>query len=145
MPLFPTATARPSTASEPAARWLAAARRGLDVLVAFATLRDAEEPGDRRARGAAVVEPWSPEPWGPGGIAADRAAERDRPARSTSGGGASRTSAAARVTHPHRRPLRTAPRARRPGTVEPSDHVCVTPLAAPRPPRLRDREVGRRL
>src|SRR5436190_19975662 len=44
--------------------------------------------------------------------------------------------------HPHRRPLRTPPRARRPGAVAARPHLCVTPLAPPaesRRPRERAR------
>src|SRR3954466_401806 len=53
MPDFATLIARPSPAPgapEPTAgRWLAGVRRGLDLLVAFATLRDAEAAADARA------------------------------------------------------------------------------------------------
>src|SRR3954470_6514610 len=102
MPDFATLIARPSPAAEvperTAGRWLAGVRRGLDLLVAFATLRDAEWADDER------------EGLGPDSIASSYPAP-DPPR-------------ALRPAHPHRRPLRAVRRGRRPGAVPPATHAC---------------------
>jgi hypothetical protein len=119
-----TPTVRPSRAAgaaeSTAARWIAAVRRGLDVLVAFATLRDAETADgapERLGHHPATTR----RPLEPTGPASPRTAD-----------------------HPHRRPLRSAPRSRRPGAVAPPAHACSTPLATSRPARRPDRAIGHR-
>lgn len=126
MPDFVTRATRPVAASEPAvpvaARLLAAVRRWLEILIAFATLRDAEAVGDRPFEGIA-----------------------GRTARSS--GGARRLAAAPPTvppSHPHRRPLRATSRARRPGAVPPDPQPCITPLAATRRARRPERVTGPR-
>src|SRR4051794_41738285 len=97
MPDFATLIARPSPAAEvperTAGRWLAGVRRGLDLLVAFATLRDAEWADDERAglgqHAIASTYP-APEPPDP----------PDPPDPSFT----------PRAPHPHRRPLRVGRR-----------------------------------
>jgi hypothetical protein len=117
MPEFATRSARPlpAPAAPPTGRWLAALRRGLDALVAFATLRDAELDGDRSvARASVSAAPGS----------------RAHAPRTSS--------AAAGESHPHRRPLRGPARSRRPGTVAAAPQACLTPLTPKRLPRRRD-------
>jgi hypothetical protein len=122
MPDFATLIAPPSSAPEvplrTAGRWLAGVRRGLDLLVAFATLRDAEWADDER------------EGLGPERIASRYPApDPPRPSR---------------PAHPHRRPLRAGRRGRRPGAVPPPAHACRTPLAVKRPARRPDPAIGPR-
>jgi hypothetical protein len=184
----------------PAHGWLSSLRHGLDLIVAFATLRDvdpspeagwrdADDPLDRAsstrpvvavppatvaakhlrtagsarpevARAAAPVgarparSAWTA-PVGAdpcrGTSAAPAGAD---PCRGTSAapagadlgsgppaaGGRARASrvdhrgdpAATRATHPHRRPLTTPSRTRRPGAVRPEPQPCLTPLVARR-------------
>jgi hypothetical protein len=125
MPTFATLIARPSPAAEAAERtaerWLAGVRRGLDLLVAFATLRDAESGDDERER-----------------LGQPPIATRRRPPQPLE------PTRAPRPEHPHRRPLRAGPSGRRPGAVPPPAHACRTPLAVTRPPRRRDRALGPR-
>src|SRR4051794_2828446 len=128
MPDFATLIARPSPAPgapEPTAgRWLAGVRRGLDLLVAFATLRDAESADDERAsRGQDPIAPSVPRYRPPAPV------EPTRPLREA---------------HSHRRPRRAGPRGRRPGAVAPPPHACRPPLAAARPARRAHRAVGTR-
>jgi hypothetical protein len=122
MPDFATLIAPPSSAPEvplrTAWRWLAGVRRGLDLLVAFATLRDAEWADDER------------EGLGPERIASRYPApDPPRPSR---------------PAHPHRRPLRAGRRGRRPGAVPLPAHACRTPLAVKRPARRPDPAIGPR-
>src|SRR3954452_17873729 len=125
MPDFATLIARPSPAPEvperTAGRWLAGVRRGLDVLVAFATLRDAEWADDERV-GLEQHPIGSSYP----------AAEPPDPLRGP------------RAAHPHRRPLRAGRRCRRPGAVPPPAHACRTPLAVTRPARRPGRAIAPR-
>src|SRR4051812_11079357 len=125
MPDFATLIAPPSSAPEvplrTAGRWLAGVRRGLDLLVAFATLRDAEWPDDER------------EGLGSHPIASSYPA-LERPDPPSVPGAA----------HPHRRPLRAARRGRRPGAFPPPAHACRTPLAVKRPARRPDPAIGPR-
>jgi hypothetical protein len=101
--------------------WLAALRRGLDVVVAFATLRDAA-PSDiaLTARVGGDSRPRPPHRPGP------------RP-----------TPPAARPSHAHRRPLRAPSRSRRPGAVPAPSHACITPLATSRAARRPNRTGSR--
>jgi hypothetical protein len=117
-------TVRPSRAADAAestaGRFIAAVRHGLDVLVAFATLRDAEAADGAQER------------------LGHHPAPRRRPLEP-------HDSAPPRTaTHPHRRPLRPASRTRRPGAVPPPTHACCTPLVTSRPARRRDRAIGHR-
>jgi hypothetical protein len=121
MPTFATLIARPSPAAEApertGGRWLAGVRRGLDLLVAFATLRDAEWADDARE-----------------GLGQPPIASRRRPPEPP------HPMRAPHPTHPHRRPLRAG---RRPGAVPAPAHACRTPLAVTRPARRPDRAIGR--
>src|SRR3954466_15453151 len=125
MPDFATLIARPSPAAEvperTAGRWLAGVRRGLDLLVAFAPLCDAEWADDERAGlGQHAIASRYPAPEPPDPMSTPRAA------------------------HPHRRPLRAGRRGRRPGAVPPPAHACRTPLAVPRPARRPGRAIAPR-
>ena len=132
---------RPEHPSTPAHGWLATLRHGLDLIVAFATLRDvdtspeagwrdADDPSDRasRTRPVAAVPP------------ATAAAKRltghpDRGATAaarTAPAGREVGAAAMPAAHPHRRPLSTPSRGRRPGAVRPAPQPCLTPLVARR-------------
>ena len=109
-PDFAALAARPARA----ARGLSAAlRRGLDVVVAFATLRDAE-PADA---------PLTPRV---GGDSQAAPPHRSAPRPTTTADPAS---------HAHRRPLRAPSRSRRPGGVPAPPHACITPLTTPRAAR----------
>src|SRR4051794_555632 len=114
MPDFATLTVPPPPAAEAAeraaGRWLSAVRRGLDLLVAFATLRAAESADDQRER-----------------LAQQRIAPRRRPPEPLD------PPRAAAAAHPHRRALRAGRRGRRPGAVPPRAHACRSPLTATRP------------
>jgi len=104
-----------------AGAWLAGLRRGLDVVVAFATLRDAE------ASDAALTAR----------VGGD--SRRGPPHRP----GARLTTTAARPSHAHRRPLRAPSRSRRPGAVPAPPHTCITPLTASRAARRPNRTAPR--
>jgi hypothetical protein len=121
MPDFATVIARPSPAAEApertAGRWLGGLRRGLDLLVAFATLREAEWADDERED-----------------VGQHPVASRHRPPQAPG--------PAPRAVHPHRRPLRAAHRGGRPGAIAPPAHACRTPLAVARPARRSDRAIG---
>jgi hypothetical protein len=137
---------RPNRPDRPAHAWLDAVRHGLDLLVAFATLRDAEAPPeyDETAPGAGVSWPRA-DAIAPITAAGRRAAERakrhaadgwDRRAPDHSdrrlGDHSDRRPADRAKTpappHPHRRPVRPAPRVRRPGAVRPEPQLCLTPI-----------------
>jgi len=107
--MFPHAPA-PDT---PSRRWAATLRHGLDVLVAFATLRDVGQPSTAYDAVSA----------GPAG--APRRVGAARVAQSVGG-------PRAVPAHPHRHPLRPPPRARRPGVLPAPPQPCLTPLAARR-------------
>src|SRR4051812_50095080 len=115
MPGFPPPPPRPSPATEAAepraGRWLTAVHRGLDLLVAFATLRDAEPADDEReSLGQHPIAPRRrpPEPPDPPGPAP--------------------------APHPHPPPLPAGPRGPRPGAVPPPPPPARPPLPPPRPP-----------
>jgi hypothetical protein len=91
--------------------WRARLLRALDVLVAFATLRDVEESAAATGRHALVT------------------ASR-RPAASTTRG--KLRGPAGALPHPHRAPLRSPSRGRRPGAVHTAPQPCVTPLPTAR-------------
>ena len=123
--------------STPAHGWLATLRHGLDLIVAFATLRDVDTSPEAGWRDADDPFPCaSPTPRvvavPPATVAAKRLnhgalvrAPRDehrgepapvRPAH----------------PHPHRRALTRSSRTRRPGAVRPEPQLCLTPIAARR-------------
>ena len=143
---------RPDRPDRPAHAWLDALRHGLDLLVAFATLRDAEAPpdSDDTTLGAGISWPRA-DAIAPATVAGRRrAAERagaDRAEQSARRGAAGRSDdrpsdrsqrRAANAPeppapHPHRRPLRRASRPRRPGAVRPEPQACLTPIVPRRP------------
>src|SRR3954447_3803882 len=107
MPLRPSSSLHPRDPLAAPPAWRTALSRALDVVVAFATLRDTDELD------------------GP----------RHRPAAPTAAGGrVTRASAPDKHAHPHRRPIAPPPRARRPGTVRPPAQPCTTPVPARRSP-----------
>jgi hypothetical protein len=121
--------------------WLDAIRHGLDLVVAFATLRDTEAPLDADDM-ASEDGAWTREPGvRPATVAGRRAAAR----RAEQPDGAGRVEWAdgsrrnrpdpsrqpdrtGAPPHPHRRPLRPAARTRRPGVVRPEPQPCLTPI-----------------
>ena len=131
---------RPDRPTHPAHGWLDAIRHGLDLVVAFATLRDAETPVDARETASAdrAAQAWAASVVPPATAAARRrlaltaAARASSPAapRATRPGAPHATRSA--PPHPHRRPLRTTTRPRRPGAVRPEPQACLTPLVARR-------------
>src|SRR6478736_2872424 len=94
---------RPDRLTHPAHGWLDAIRHGLDLVVAFATLRDAETPVDARET-ASADRPALTAAAGASSPAAPRAIRPAAPQATRSA-----------PPHPHRRPLRTSTRPRRPG------------------------------
>jgi hypothetical protein len=117
----PDFAALPARLSPAAGGWLAALRRGLDVVVAFATLRDAEaSDGALTARVGGDAGPGPPH------------RPRQRPATT-----------AARASHAHRRRLRAPSRSRRPGAVPAPPHACITPLTTSRAARRPNRTAPR--
>jgi hypothetical protein len=117
---------RPNRPDRPAHAWLDAVRNGLDLLVAFATLRDAEGPPeyDENMPGAGMLWPLAdviPPATAAGRRAAERATHR-----------AAAPSDVPAADHPHRWPLRPATRPRRPGAVRPEPQPCLTPIVARR-------------
>jgi hypothetical protein len=113
----------------PVRAWADTLRRGLDVLVAFATLRDADTPSDDEQ---AALE-----------LAPARSADRversaARPVRHSAGSGAAHPktgrgpAGAEHPIHPHRRTLTAPVRQRRPGAVRAQSQPCLTPLRARR-------------
>jgi hypothetical protein len=112
--MFPTS---PTVFPRSSRTWRDVLLRGLDLVVAFATLRDAEEPV--AGGGDSDGDAWA----APSGRAPDRAV-------------ACAAGAPGNRAHPHRRPLRAPARSRRPGAVRAAAPPCVTPLAA-RPRRRR--------
>jgi hypothetical protein len=127
--------------AHPARAWADALRRALDVLVAFATLRDADASSDggptAREPARSMSLPTAPE------LAPSRAADRlrrraEEPARHVRSSGAvgakTRRGVAGpeHAVHPHRRALTAPVRQRRPGAVRPQPQPCLTPLAARR-------------
>jgi hypothetical protein len=150
MPLPTTVATRSTARSEPAARdWRATLLRAVDVLVAFATLREPDGAGgELAARPAAGDEPGRRPAAGdkpgrrpPAGdeLGGRPAGEMGAPQRRAWEHGPRAVAAAA---HPHRRPLRGPSRARRPGAVRPAPQACVTPLTPARVPRRRERVAG---
>ena len=153
---------RPNRPARPAHAWLDALRDGLDLLVAFATLRDAEAPPETDDITCAAGISWPPADTIRPATAAGRrrAAERagrpvatERSERSTRQRAADRSEqraadrseqradrsgrraadgAESPAAHPHRRPLRPATRLRRPGAVRPEPQACLTPIVARR-------------
>ena len=125
---------RPNRPDRPAHAWLDAVRHGLDLLVAFATLRDAEAPPetDETTLTAGLSWPRADTIAPATATGRRRAAERsdhrpsDRPQRRATDG------AEPPASHPHRRPLRRASRLRRPGAVRPEPQACLTPIVARR-------------
>ena len=149
----------PEHPSSPAHGWLSTLRHGLDLIVAFATLRDVDpspEAGWRDADDpfdcASFMRPVVAVP--PATAAAKHlrtsgyarpdlahaGGERTRTARADHAGPAAparadhaRPAAPARVAHhPHRRPVTAPSRTRRPGAVRPEPQPCLTPLVARR-------------
>jgi hypothetical protein len=106
--------------------WLAGLRRGLNLLAAFATLRDVEPPGYgartsfERARRDDMLpletarRDAAPVP--PGGAPAASGAEHAAHGRPR--------------LHPHRRPLAARTGPRRPGAVRRSPQPCLTPVSS---------------
>jgi hypothetical protein len=150
---------RPDRPTRSAHGWLEAIRHGLDLVVAFATLRDAETPLDARETAPAdrAAQAWGASVVPPATAAARRrfmlAAEaRDTTSagRATGSAAPAAGSAARRATppppHPHRRPLRAVTRPRRPGGVRPEPQPCLTPLVARRARHARTAHIdaGRR-
>jgi hypothetical protein len=103
--------------------WRAAVMRAVDVVVAFATLRDADELSARVGALSAAA------PERPRFV---RVATPERPARLH----------APERPHPHRRPLGRPARPRRPGGVRAEPQACTTPLLTRRH-RTRERSVER--
>ena len=145
---------RPDRPTRPAHAWLDAIRHGLDLVVAFATLRDAETPVDARESAAAdrAAQAWAASVVPPATAAARRRlALGAAPPAAGSAAPRATTSGAAQATrsgpaHPHRRPLRTPTRPRRPGAVRPEPQACLTPLVARRArhSRTASTDAGRR-
>ena len=153
---------RPNRPDRPALAWLDAVRHGLDLLVAFATLRDAEAPPETDETTLTAGISWPRADTVPPATAAGRrrAAERagrpvatERSEQSTRQRAADRSEQRAAdrseqradrsgrraadgaeppAAHPHRRPLRPATRLRRPGAVRPEPQACLTPVVARR-------------
>src|SRR4051812_530618 len=98
-------------------------RRGLDLIAAFATLRDVAPPPPLVSPRASAA-PAGPLP-GPATAAAR--ARGDRSASATPPHTAEARPAAP-APHPHRRPLRAHGRHRRPGAVAAAVQPCLTPL-----------------
>jgi hypothetical protein len=107
--------------------WRAAVMRAVDVVVAFATLRDADEL-PARVGAVPVAAPERPR--------FVRAATPERPGRFRA------PERPHLHPHPHRRPLGRPARTRRPGAVRPAPQACTTPLLTRRH-RTRERSVER--
>jgi hypothetical protein len=120
----------PNRPDSSAHAWLDAIRHGLDLVVAFATLRDAGEPrsSDGMDPGDAGHWPRADE------IPPVTAAGRRRAAQRRAERNPARSERPEPPVHPHRRPLRPAARLRRPGLVRPEPQPCLTPIV---PRRLR--------
>jgi hypothetical protein len=120
---------RADRATQPARTWAETLRRGIDVLVAFATLRDAEPPSNgaqappdlTRSRASDRFRRGAGEPKGRPGRSGMPGASPGRDVANTEPS-----------VHPHRRPVTAPVRARRPGSVRPQPQQCLTPLAARR-------------
>jgi hypothetical protein len=115
--------------------WRAAVMRAVDVVVAFATLRDADEL-PARVGAVPVAAPERPPVAAPERPRFVRVAAPERPGR---------LRAPERPhphPHPHRRPLGRPARTRRPGAVRPAPQACTTPLLTRRH-RTRERSVER--
>jgi hypothetical protein len=140
---------RPAHPRTPAHGWLSTLRHGLDLIVAFATLRDVNtspEAGWRDADGPfPCTSPTCPVVAVPPATVAAKQLHAGRPARPV----VARTAASAATdpardsspaaagapaqpVHPHRRPLSRSSRTRRPGSVRPEPQLCLTPIAARR-------------
>jgi hypothetical protein len=134
--MFPRAD-RPA---HPARAWSETLRRGLDALIAFATLRDADTPPDHWADGSELAPSRSAN-----GSQRD-AGERTRH-QARSGRAAAKTAREVggeqRAIHPHRRALAAPVRQRRPGAVRPQPQPCLTPLATTRRARRPGVSTGR--
>ena len=115
---------RPNRPARPAHAWLDALRDGLDLLVAFATLRDAEAPPETDEITCAAGISWPPADTIRPATAAGRRRAAERAGRPDG--------TEPRAAHPHRRPLRRATRLRRPGAVRPEPQACLTPIVARR-------------
>jgi hypothetical protein len=113
----------------PARAWSETLRRGLDVLVAFATLRDAHTPSDYRQDGSELAPSRSAN--GSQRGAGERSRHHARPGRAAAKI-AREPGGEQRAIHPHRRPLAAPVRQRRPGAVRPQPQPCLTPLATTR-------------
>ncbi|MEA2322972.1 MAG: hypothetical protein QOD81_2822 [Solirubrobacteraceae bacterium] len=111
---------RPEHPAPPARPWRHTLRATLDLVVAFATLRDAESPAEAADRLSAHPAP----------------GERPRHAAmgfdrlSTPASGPQQGAPPAHAEHPHRHPLHPPLRARRPGAVRPAAQPCLSPLPA---------------
>jgi hypothetical protein len=114
----------PNSSDPRSSRWAAALRQCLDIVVAFATLRDPEPP-PARAYEPPPARAYEPRPGRTG--EPPRARSRAHSAEP----GDRRTPAA----HPHRRPLHPPARAGRPGALPAPSQPCLTPLSARRPRR----------
>jgi hypothetical protein len=123
--MFPRAD-RPA---RPARAWSETLRRGLDVLIAFATLRDADTPSNHRPDSSELAPPRSANGSQRG------AGERTRH-QARSGRAAAKAARVLgdeqRAIHPHRRALAAPVRQRRPGAIRPQPQPCLTPLATTR-------------
>ena len=137
----------PNRPDRPAHAWLDALRHGLDLLVACATLRDAEAPPESDETPFAAGISWPRAAMLAPATAAGRrrAAERagaDIAQQHVADGAAQHVAERAEqhiaqgaqqpAAHPHRRPLRPATRVRRPGGIRPEPQACLTPIVARR-------------
>jgi hypothetical protein len=105
--------------------WRAALRSTLDLVVAFATLRDADVEADAVSGDGAPAAP----------RAAQSAAATGDHAQHAAAPRASGPAPATHAHHPHRRPLPAPARARRPGAPRPAPQPCLSPLPARTVPR----------
>jgi hypothetical protein len=149
---------RPQPTFRSVPTWVDRLAKAIDVVVAFATLRDGEDASDvtrrdgararavglsaRNGGGASIraVATGSTRDGGrvrrPAPATGDHPASRDRESQRLARGADrgptptdDRRTPTADHTHPHRRALRT-PHRRRPGGVAATEQVCITPLPA---------------